>query len=199
MAYTCAQLRPTRNSSPSTTRWPVPRILSALDTGIRSPRRLLRAVVATAARPQALNHSAGVRAREAADDLAGVRLPVWQGFGASHYAGPVPGLDRVAFTGKLRQFDLLDVFPVRPLDRDGEPVHSAHNRTTDADPRAAEACAASSNGELGRLAGGRWRATIVYQHFGREQGPIYLARTFADLHKPEQATNGEIDKRPEQV
>jgi hypothetical protein len=47
----------------------------------------------------------------------------------SHDAGPVLGLDRISFAGELRQFDLLDVFPVRRLDRDGEPLHDGHDRT----------------------------------------------------------------------
>jgi hypothetical protein len=47
----------------------------------------------------------------------------------SHDAGSVPGLDRIAFAGELGQLDLLDIFPVRRLDRNGEPLHSAHDRT----------------------------------------------------------------------
>jgi hypothetical protein len=47
----------------------------------------------------------------------------------SHDAGPIPGLDRIAFAGELGQLDLLDIFPSRRLDRNGEPLHSAHDRT----------------------------------------------------------------------
>jgi hypothetical protein len=42
----------------------------------------------------------------------------------SHRAGPVSGLDDVAFAGEFGQLDLLDVFPVRRLDRDRESTHS---------------------------------------------------------------------------
>lgn len=47
----------------------------------------------------------------------------------SHDAGPVLGLDRIAFAGELGQLDLLDIVPVRCLDRNGEPLHSPHDRT----------------------------------------------------------------------
>ena len=39
---------------------------------------------------------------KAADHLASVLLAVWRGFGLSHDAGPVLGLDRIAFGGELR-------------------------------------------------------------------------------------------------
>jgi hypothetical protein len=66
---------------------------------------------------------------KAANDLAGVLAAVWRGFSLSHDAGPVSGLYRIAFAGELGQLDLLDIFPVRCLDRNGEPLHSAHDRT----------------------------------------------------------------------
>jgi hypothetical protein len=80
-------------------------------------------------RRQAALTSSRARTGEATDDLAGVPPAIRHPLGTSDDAGPVSRLDRVALTGQLGKLELLDVFPVRPFDRDRVPAHGTHNPT----------------------------------------------------------------------
>jgi hypothetical protein len=57
-------------------------------------------------------------------DLAAVRTLVIKRLAPDDQAGPVAGLDRLAFAWKMRQLDLVDVVESRPFDLDDEALHS---------------------------------------------------------------------------
>jgi hypothetical protein len=70
------------------------------------------------------------RLPKSAGDLAAVRTVVVERLAPDDQAGPVAGLDRLAFAWKMRQLDLVHVVEIRAFDLDDEALHSwAMSRT----------------------------------------------------------------------